>query len=1190
MGLTLTRKPEARANVDESKPSHAASAKPAGAPLMPLFLREANGQARAARGPAPTPAAHRDSPPAASAPLDDPLAIAARGVSQAFEPLPHFDRVQQAFGQHDISGVRAGSGADASDAASALGARAFTLGERIAFRAPPDLHLVAHEAAHVIQQRAGVQLDGGVGHATDRYERHADTVADAVVQGRSAEPLLGDAGLGRGRVEASPGSGPQLACECGGTCSSCAAAARQTRQLQFDLDPEIVREREEERDAAVGPLRIDFESQWDLGASVRGPLEPGTVVDDHGLLITQHDAQRVTFELGDRRIEIAARPDERYVFWVEPLLLPAARSGIGGGEGLDGFVFQLPGPQPLVQRVVRIAATLGVRIDAPWYRDETEPPGRAPSDIGYDSVSAPPELVAHVRWSSPDHVNPWSEGTVGAWVTEMLLDGGAMQLTLDDTRIRMSPPGSERGFEGGDFVTPRFAYWLDPYWTGADRNEKIVYIVASPGIRVELGEPPYHHAVRHYGRKLVPVVLRVPHPSQVPEQGTEINPNDYIGDQPLRATEPGLSLFGGVGSEPPSVRAVAGLSGGVTIAHESGAMISIRPVDVDRGAAFAYQAIPDDNYSVTEVRIVVGPGVFVEVVEPYTAEGVPESFQDAGEGFRRAGFEFQIVEVYSAELVPPQGTPLNMYHYLGYGRERAPDNHRWMENSTLGYDVLTSVVEGAIGFIPIVGDLADFAHFGYALATGRDVWGHELTTTDQIVMGIGAVIGLIPIIGDLAKMGLRAAARGSRIALDVASAAARLGTTPEIAEVLAHRLSRAAPGADADAVSRVNAAFRTGADIDADDIERVAGVLRRLGAGEELLGASRFGRQTGLLVVGEADDAARLGRRAPEVDNWYSGLNRETRELLHADPALARAYENMDAGVRRLLTRCGSACIPHPPPTAAQQARILAFAQNTALEPGSLAERRVRTFLQLRRADLDVAITSLERHQTPARLARFLGREVADADVVLLRWPGLRARGATRTAVDNAIAAGVDVEQLAKIMDATRDAGLAGGRMLDYVTELGKLRRAGITGVDEVLGDLAKGGNWARGAEWMLRYCDSQGWRGITKFEFPETTTFGSLREVDVFFGDVRYQFKSWSNFYPSTFVKQFEKDFDLVAGDLSKLRWAFDPRKALKDPDFIRAAAEQALDDALARGTTRLTAAEIGDIKLALPGIIMVP
>jgi hypothetical protein len=942
-----------------------------------------------------------------------------------------------------------------------------------------------------------------------------------------------------------------------------------------EADTEFAREIEEERQLRDWPLRLDLAAGWDLGAAVHGPLAPGAVVDDHGLVVTQHDVQRVTIQLGDHRIEISApSPDVRYAFWVEPLALPRQRtlSTVLGG-GYEGIMLHMPGEEQRVQRVVRIAASYRVRVNTPYYFDDERP-----------------ELVAQVRWAAPEDVDPMSEMLVSPWVREVPLNGGAVQLELDDTRIRISPPGSERGFQGGDFAAPRFAYWLDPAWSGPNRDEKIAYVVASPGVRVELAEPMYRMAISNYGRKLVPVVLRVPHPSMVPAQGAEINPSDYIGDQPVREQESGLALFGGT-TEPPSVRAISGLSGGVTIAHESGAMVSIRPVDPNRGAAFAYQAIPDDNFSITEVRIVVGPDVFVEVIEPVTAEGMPEHFQKPGEGFRGAGFQVEIVEVDSAALVPPQGTPLNLYYYLGYGRWRKPDQHRWMDTSTALYDVQTAVLEGAIGFIPIVGDLADFAHFGYALATGRDVWGHELTAVDKIVMGIGAVIGLIPIIGDIVKSGMRAAAKGARIAMDLATAAARLGTTPEIAEVLVHRLTRVASGDDAAAISRVNTAFRAGSDIDPDDLDRIAGVLRRLGASDQLLGGSRFGRQTGLVLMQESDEAARIGRRAPEVDDWYRGLNRETREMLHGDPGLARAYEEMDAGVRRLLTRCGSGCVPSPAPTRAQQDRILAFAQSAGLEPGSFTERRVRAYLQVRRANLDEAITALERKTSPAALARFLGRDVANADVVLLQRPILRTRATTRAAVDDAIAAGIDVEQLARIMDVTRETGIAGERMLGYVTQLARLRRSGIGGVDDVLADLSRGGNWARGAEWMLRYCDARGWRGISGFEVVQSTALGGIREIDAVINGVRYQFKSWSNFYPSTFVRQIEKDFDLVQGNLrGGLRWVFDPRKPLRDPEAIRAAAAQALDDALARGTTRLNAREVERIKLALESIIEVP
>ena len=71
-----------------------------------------------------------------------------------------------------------------------MGASAFATGSTVGFAQSPDLHTAAHEAAHVVQQRGGVQLKDGVGRAGDTYERHADAVADRVVRGDSAEALL----------------------------------------------------------------------------------------------------------------------------------------------------------------------------------------------------------------------------------------------------------------------------------------------------------------------------------------------------------------------------------------------------------------------------------------------------------------------------------------------------------------------------------------------------------------------------------------------------------------------------------------------------------------------------------------------------------------------------------------------------------------------------------------------------------------------------------------------------------------------------------------------------------------------------------------------------------------------------------------------------------------------------------------
>ncbi len=64
----------------------------------------------------------------------------------------------------------------------------------MAFARQPSLFIAAHEAAHVVQQRAGVHFAGAVGQAGDPYEQHADAVAARVVAGESAEDLLARGG------------------------------------------------------------------------------------------------------------------------------------------------------------------------------------------------------------------------------------------------------------------------------------------------------------------------------------------------------------------------------------------------------------------------------------------------------------------------------------------------------------------------------------------------------------------------------------------------------------------------------------------------------------------------------------------------------------------------------------------------------------------------------------------------------------------------------------------------------------------------------------------------------------------------------------------------------------------------------------------------------------------------------------
>ena len=129
---------------------------------------------------------------------------AARGVQGSGAQLPHLDKIQASFGAHDVSGIQAHTGGQAAEASRAMGAQAYATGSSVAFAGQPDLHTAAHEAAHVVQQREGVQLKGGVGAAGDSHERQADEVADRVVAGKPAGDLLGAARNSAAPAQAGP--------------------------------------------------------------------------------------------------------------------------------------------------------------------------------------------------------------------------------------------------------------------------------------------------------------------------------------------------------------------------------------------------------------------------------------------------------------------------------------------------------------------------------------------------------------------------------------------------------------------------------------------------------------------------------------------------------------------------------------------------------------------------------------------------------------------------------------------------------------------------------------------------------------------------------------------------------------------------------------------------------------------------
>lgn len=117
-------------------------------------------------------------------------AAAARGIATPWSALPHAAAIQRSFGRHDVSSIQAHVGDAAAAAAAEMRADAYTMGNHVVLGRRTDLFTAAHESAHAIQQRGGVQLPGGVGAVGDAHERHAGAVAARVAAGASAEPLL----------------------------------------------------------------------------------------------------------------------------------------------------------------------------------------------------------------------------------------------------------------------------------------------------------------------------------------------------------------------------------------------------------------------------------------------------------------------------------------------------------------------------------------------------------------------------------------------------------------------------------------------------------------------------------------------------------------------------------------------------------------------------------------------------------------------------------------------------------------------------------------------------------------------------------------------------------------------------------------------------------------------------------------
>lgn len=145
----------------------------------------------------------RAQPTPAQAPPVVRRLMAAKGHGVPLAPAVRLP-LEQSLGV-SLEAVRVHTGGEVANAVEAQGARALTYGADI-FLAPgesaSDLKLIAHEAAHVVQQRASPALQPKAAGAAGGLEREADAAADAVasggafaVQGRTGGPAVQAKGL-----------------------------------------------------------------------------------------------------------------------------------------------------------------------------------------------------------------------------------------------------------------------------------------------------------------------------------------------------------------------------------------------------------------------------------------------------------------------------------------------------------------------------------------------------------------------------------------------------------------------------------------------------------------------------------------------------------------------------------------------------------------------------------------------------------------------------------------------------------------------------------------------------------------------------------------------------------------------------------------------------------------------------------
>ncbi len=159
--------------------------------------------------------------------------------------------------------------------------------------------------------------------------------------------------------------------------------------------------------------------------------------------------------------------------------------------------------------------------------------------------------------------------------------------------------------------------------------------------------------------------------------------------------------------------------------------------------------------------------------------------------------------------------------------------------------------------------------------------------------------------------------------------------------------------------------------------------LAMLGAGKALGAYLKYNRGLKIKDIDEIADDPAIKDGPPSVQKavaearaegkgyseWKERLNPDTQKLLNdpANSALKKMWAEMDPAVRRVLTRCGSDCIPRNA-TAAEVAKIKGVLDKFGVDGGPV-EALLKEYFHARRDVLDRAIDDVANAKDPEQLA-----------------------------------------------------------------------------------------------------------------------------------------------------------------------------------------------------------------------------